>query len=245
MGLRNVGRRRPRFIIYSPQSWQHVPGCGTLLSSRHSASALRTRLDGWRGESTLEGAFIMGIYINPNGTSAEVGPGLGVIRVVARPSAPSTATRGASQRIQQAQAARRQSAHTRDDPEYHQCIARGGGSVCEILEAPAGFGGWRADCGPDEYEVEVDHGHNTCETMSRDERDARDAAAAREQARRQQAAEQQRQRQQQQQNAAAAAARATAGARAPLAARAANTPGLTRPVLLPVPRPALPARPIR
>ena len=117
----------------------------------------------------------MGIYINPNGTSAEVGPGLGVIRVVARPS--------------------------------------------------AGFGGYPANCGPDEYEVEAYQ--NYCEPMSREELAARDAAAARERTRQQQAemeqrrrqrqAEQQQyQREQQQRRAIAAVTRAT---RAPLGVR--------------------------
>jgi len=182
----------------------------------------------------------MGRFIRPDGTSAEVVEGLGVIaprnptaQPMARPTGNQIAPQLAAQRARaDAEAQRRREADARAraeqaaaDARRRACATPNPPAECIQAEA-AGFGGQPADCGPDEYEVEGPY-LNECAPMSDEDRAARDAAAARERTRQQQAemeqrrrqrqAEQQQyQREQQQRRAIAAVTRAT---RAPLGVR--------------------------
>ena len=103
----------------------------------------------------------MGIYIRPDGTSAEVQPGLGVVaprnltaRPMARPTGNQIAPQLAAQRARAAAEAQRQAQEEQARRRmYDECRSRGD-YICE--EAELGLlSGLSSDygCGPDEYEA--------------------------------------------------------------------------------------------
>ena len=178
----------------------------------------------------------MGVYIQPDGTSAEVLNGLGVI--------PNQVARGmvnmgiAQQRIQSSVAQARAAQQRQQEQQRREAEARRGRpdvraelaglGLTDYVDVTAG-----CHCGED-YDPEIIDNECRCEHNA-----ARAQQNEARRARERQAQEQQRQRQQQQQNAAAAVARATP-AQPATAVRSGVRPVVTQRTFL---RPILPARP--
>ncbi len=151
----------------------------------------------------------MGIYIRPDGTSAEVQPGLGVIaprnltaRPMVRPTGNQIAPQLAAQRARAAAEAQRQAQEEQARRRMYDECRRRGDYICEEAELGSGLSSYDAtqnlNCGHNEYVACDDSGYVTtcnCYPMSQAEIADRDAAARRQEQQRQQ--QQARQRQQQ------------------------------------------------
>lgn len=172
----------------------------------------------------------MGRFIRPDGTSAEVVEGLGVIaprnltaRPMARPTGAQIAPQLAAQRARAAAEAQRQAEEEQARSRMYAECRRRGDYICEEAElgAAAGLG----DCGPNEYALCENRLYPdlcTCEPMPPEEIARRDAEARRQEQQRQQQQQQQQARQRQQQANIAALARIRprpATAALPLASR--------------------------
>lgn len=151
----------------------------------------------------------MGRYIRPDGTSAEVQPGLGVIaprnltaRPMARPTGAQIAPQLAAQRARAAAEAQRQAEEEQARRRMYDECRRRGDYICEEAELGSGLSSeydptQNLNCGHNEYVACEASGYNIptcdCAPMSPEDIADRDAAARRQ--------EQQQQRQQQQQQA--------------------------------------------